>query len=426
MRRRIVRAIAGVTAVALALFGLPLALAVQRVYRDDEVIRLERVATAATQVVSEELGGTDPAELPREPSTRLALYDPRGRRISGAGPAVADDATRRALAGRVADGTRPGRLVVAVPVARRERVIGAVRAERSDAIVTRRAWRTRAVMAAIALGVLALATALALLVARRLVRPVDALAGAAERLGDGDFVSRAGGGGVPELERAAGALNDTAQRLGAMVERERAFSANASHQLRTPLTALRLDLESGQAAGDGTAAIARALVEVDRLEETIETLLAAARDAGPPDQQVDLAALLEDVRADWHARLAASDRPLRVVAPEAPLLARATPGAVREILDVLLDNAHRHGAGAVTVGAREAPGGVVVEVRDEGPGVAGDVEAIFARRSPAAAGHGVGLALARSLAAGDGGRLVLNGPGRGPTFSLFLHAPPGA
>ncbi len=423
MRRRIVRAILAVTAAALALFGLPLALAVQRVYRDEEVIRLQRVATAATQSIGEEPGGADPAELPRAGATRLSLYGPGGRRISGAGPARADAVTRRALAGRVSDASGSKTLIAAVPVARRERVVGAVRAERSDAVVARRVWRTRAAMAAIALAVLALAAGLSLLLARRLVRPIDALADAATRLGEGDFTSRADGAGVPELDAAAGALNHTAQRLGAMVERERAFSADASHQLRTPLTALCLDLEAGQATGATAADLDRALVEVDRLEDTISTLLAAARDAGPAGQRIDIALLLDEAREAWHGRLAADARPLRTSIVDEPLVACATPGAVRQILEVLLDNAHRHGGGAVTVSARAARGAVVVEVSDEGAGVSGDPDAVFARRSPAAAGHGVGLALARSLAAADGGRLVLKRPGPGPTFSLLLHAP---
>ena len=423
MRRRIVRAIIAVTAVALALFGLPLAIAVKRVYRDEEVIRLQRAATAATQSISEEPGGADPAELPRAGSTRLSLYAADGRRLSGAGPARADAVTRGALAGRVSDASGSGTLIAAVPIARRERVVGAVRAERSDAVVSRRVWRTRAAMAAIALAVLALAAGLSLLLARRLVRPIDALADAATRLGDGDFTNRADGAGVPELDAAAAALNHTAQRLGAMVERERAFSADASHQLRTPLTALRLDLEAGQATGATPADLDRALIEVDRLEDTISTLLAAARDAGPADQRIDVALLVDEARQVWHGRLAADARPLRVSVVDEPLVACATPGAVRQILDVLLDNAHRHGSGAVTVSARAARGAVVVEVSDEGAGVSGDPDAVFARRSPAAAGHGVGLALARSLAAADGGRLVLQRPGPGPTFSLLLHAP---
>jgi len=227
MRRRVVRAIVAVTAVALALFGLPLAVAVQRVYRDEEVIRLQRVATAATQSISEEPGGADPASC-RAPARRGS---PSTGRTAGAS-ADRPGARRR---GHPAGAGRPGERCIRHGDAHRRRPDrsararrGRVRAERSDAVVARRVWRTRAAMAAIALAVLALVWGLSLLLARRLVRPIDALADAATRLGEGDFASRASASGVPELDAAAGALNDTAQRLGTMVERERAFSADAS------------------------------------------------------------------------------------------------------------------------------------------------------------------------------------------------------
>lgn len=412
MRRRLVRVIVAVTALALLLFGLPLAFAVQRVYHDEEVIRLQRVATDATQSVAEEAPGIDPVELPTVAGTQIALYGPAGRRLAGRGPALADAVVRRALAGRASDAAPDGRLVVAVPVARREAVVAVVRAERPESVVAHRVRRAWLLMCAIALGVLAVVAVIAAVLARRLVAPVDALASSARRLGDGDFASRAPSSGVPELDAAAGALNQTAQRLGDMVERERAFSSDASHQLRTPLTALRLDLERGQ--------IDRALKQVDRLEETVATLLAAARDGGSPAEPAAVAPLLDELERTWRGPLAADGRPLRVVVEDGPLSVLSAPGAVQQILGVLLDNAHRHGAGTVTVRARRAGSAVAIDVSDEGPGLTGDPESVFARRSPAASGHGIGLSLARSLAVADGGRLVLTGTGPGPTFSLLL------
>jgi signal transduction histidine kinase len=99
--------------------------------------------------------------------------------------------------------------------------------------------------------------------------------------------------------------------------------------------------------------------------------------------------------------------------------ARATPDIIAEILDVLLDNAHRHGAGTVTLTLRAVDTSFAIEVRDEGEGVA-DPERAFERREPRSAGHGIGLALARSLAHADGGRLVLTMPGPRPVFTLLL------
>jgi signal transduction histidine kinase len=100
-------------------------------------------------------------------------------------------------------------------------------------------------------------------------------------------------------------------------------------------------------------------------------------------------------------------------------VARAAPGSVRQILDVLLSNACLHGAGAVTATVRESGSFLAVDVHDEGDGVA-DAQEAFRRRSPSADGHGIGLALASSLAHAEGGGLALRASGRAPTFTLTL------
>lgn len=417
MRRRLAAAIVGVTAGALLLFGLPLALVVTRVYRDEELIRLQRLATAATQAIGPRLDPSDPPELATAGGVvSFGLYGRDGRRQQGQGPSPADAAVRAALGGRVSQSTGDGRLVVAVPVARSERVIGAVRADRSSRVVRERARTAWLIMAVIAAGVLLLGSVIAVLLARRLTRPVEALARAVRRLGDGDFATPASRSGIAELDAAATALDSTALRLGALVDRERAFSADASHQLRTPLTALRLDLEAG--------ATARALAQVDHLQETVTTLLDAARDDADLGRRAELGPLLADVRAAWSGRLAAGGRPLRLaIAGDLPSAA-AGAGAVRQILQVLVENATVHGAGAVTVTARTVGGAIAIDVTDEGPGIAGDLKAIFERRGASSQGTGIGLSLARSLATADGGRLVAQRSGPSPTFTLLLVAAP--
>lgn len=418
MRRRLAAAIVGVTAGALLLFGLPLALAVTRIYQDEELIRVQRSAAAATDVIGPRIGAADPTELPSSGSERLGLYDRAGRLSAGRGPAKADVAVRLALRGRVGQSTSGGRLVVAVPVARSERVIGVIRADRTNDAVHARARAAWRIMAGIAVAVLALVSAIAVLVARRMIRPVAALTVAVRKLGDGDFGTRASPSGVPELDEATAALNSTAGRLGDLVERERAFSANASHQLRTPLTAIRLDLEAGDAG--------RALAHVDWLQDTITTLLDAARDTRVAGERLPLAPLLTEVHTIWSGRLAAAGRPLRIVLPEDLPAVLATHGAVRQILQVLVENACEHGAGPVVVAARATSGAVAIDISDAGAGVAGDTEAIFQRRASAAQGGGIGLSLARSLAAADGGRLVLQREGPAPTFTLLLRSAAGS
>jgi signal transduction histidine kinase len=251
---------------------------------------------------------------------------------------------------------------------------------------------------------------------------VKQLAAAAGRLGDGDFAARAGRAGIPEIDAAAAALDTTAERLGELLQRERAFSAHASHQLRTPLTGLRVQLEAATLAPDADlrAALAEALQSVDQLEQTIDDLLTLARDVGLRAGPLDLRGLFDEVNVRWHGPLADAGRPLRtVVQPDLPD-AIASPAAMRQILDVLVANAVEHGAGTVTVAARAAGGGIAIEVSDEGPGIAADAGDVFAPRTDPSTGRGIGLGLASSLAAAEGGRLLLGGHGPGPIFRILF------
>ncbi len=300
-----------------------------------------------------------------------------------------------------------------------------VRASEADSVVTARVRRAWLVMAALGSVVLATAAVVARWQAHRLSRPVGSLVTATTRLGEGDFAVRAGRCGIPELDVAAAAIDATAERLGRALSRERAFSADASHQLRTPLTGLRLRLENAAASSgaDLDQAVDDALTEVDRLESTIDDLLALARDTGSQRGAVDIPSLFSDLEQAWHGALAAEGRPLRMTVDDGLPEMTASAAAVRQILDVLVANAAEHGKGTVTVRARRSVGGVIIDVSDEGPGVEGDPEHAFERRSDPRSGRGLGLALARSLAEAEGARLLLRSPGSVPTFSLLMVAP---
>jgi signal transduction histidine kinase len=264
------------------------------------------------------------------------------------------------------------------------------------------------------------ATGAALVLGRRLAGPLERSAATARRLGEGDFSVRTQRSGVPEVDAVAVALNLTAQRLDDLVSRERAFSADASHQLRTPLAALRIELEALELRGDASPELAAALAQVERLQRTVETLLAVARDVTRHEAAAELPALVEELEARWRGRLAADGRPLRTAVRAHEATTSAAAAVVREILDVLVDNGRSHGAGAVTVVVRDADGSLAIDVGDEGAGFAGDPEAAFARRSAAGDGHGIGLTLARSLAEAEGGRLTVSRPGPEPRLTLLL------
>jgi signal transduction histidine kinase len=418
VRRRLVLAIAGVAAAAVALFALPLGVALRESYRDDELLRLQRDTFAAARHI--DLGATpgDPIELPRTGDT-LAVYDRAGRRVAGSGPSRADTFVRQTFAsGKPVEAATDAELRVALPLLVHERLTGAVRATRPDAAVARRTHRAWLLLAALGLVLIAMATAVAVVLARRLSAPLERLAAGARRLGEGDFAARAPRTGVDEVDEVAGALDATAARLDDMVARERAFTADASHQLRTPLAALRIELEAMQLHGDETPELETALGQVDRLQGTVETLLAVARDAPRATAEADLTALVDELADRWREPLAAESRPLRTQAGTGPALARASPAVVGEILDVLLSNALRHGSGAVTVRVRRRDKTLAVDVSDEGPGPPGDPELAFARRSGGTEGHGIGLALARSLAHAEQGRLTAERA----TFTLLLPA----
>jgi signal transduction histidine kinase len=420
MRGRILRAIVGVTALAVVVLSVPLGLAVASVYRDQAVRRLVDDATQAATLVSAPPTASDPAELPTpEDGARLSVYGADGRRVSGPGPAAADPVTRMALGGHVGSSSTGAEVVAAVPVGSQEQVVGAVRSALSQATVDGRVHRAWLVLVGLGLAAIGLAAAVAVLQARRLSRPLDALGAAAARLGGGDFSVEVPPSGVAEIDTVAGSLNATAARLAVVLDRERAFSADASHQLRTPLTALRLRLEGALLAGDGMRlAVTAALDEIDRLQRTVEELLELARDTPGDRRPLDLAALCADQEGRWRAALGAH-RPLRLELPASLPPVPVSASAMRQILDVLLDNAAVHGAGTVRVVAGELPGGVHVDVGDEGE-VMLDPARVFARRTSGGGGRGIGLALARSLAEAEGGRLLLQRAGPGPVFRLVL------
>lgn len=421
MRRRILTAIVVVAAVVVVGFGVPLGIAVQQLYRNEAVVRLEReAARAGAQVPSTFSTSSDPVELP-EPDvhTRVGVYSPDGTRLLGAGPDRGGAQVVEAAKGRIAE-SDGGPLIVATPLSTDERVFAVVRAELPADAIADRVHRVWLLMCALGAALLAVAAVVGRALSGRIARPVADLALASEQLGQGDFTVRLARSGIAELDAAADNLGVTAERLGRLIQRERAFSADASHQLRTPLTGIRLHLESALATPsvDPQAAMSTALGEVDRLESTIDDLLTLARDVDTGRAQIDLHEVLGAIERTWHGRLAALGRPLRVDVGVGAETAYASPGAVAQILDVLVSNAAEHGRGVIRLSSHQVGGGVAIDVSDDGQ-VTADVNRIFERRS--AGGHGIGLALARSLAEVEGARLRLQATGPPVIFRLTLR-----
>jgi len=263
------------------------------------------------------------------------------------------------------------------------------------------------------------------LLARRLARPLERLRADAARIGDGDFTTEPTRSGLPEIDDVAATLATTAGRLGDLIEREQAFSADVSHQLRTPLAGLRLQIESEllHPGGDSRRVLESALADVDRLEATIGDLLALARDMEPTARQpFPLNELLAEVETRWGVVYRTARRPLHIARPDAQVEVRTSRTAASQIVDVLLDNAIKHATGSVDVSVRALEHAVTISVSDEGPGIT-DRSELFQRRPSAASGTGIGLALAQRLATVEGGRLRVTRTTPGATFELTLPTP---
>lgn len=425
MRGRITRSILFVAGLVVLGLGVPLAIVVQRFYEDSAVVDLQRRAAMATAEIALPLTPDNISKAANEPDSPgvFSVYDATGRRLHGTGPADGDDPVRQAVKGNPSSDHGHDELVVATPITDRdsEKVIGAIRVTQPVEVVAGQARRAWLLMGAVVAGVFAVAVAIAKSQARRLSEPIARLADQAVGLGRGDFAARLAPSGITEVDTVAAALDDSAARLAELLARERSFSADVAHQLRTPLAGLRLRLEHALRSEDQRRPVEGALAEVGRLEATVEHLLALARDARQASAPLAVTGLLHAVDERWQPRFAHAGRRLTVQEGGRLPGVNASDVSIGQVLDVLIDNALRHGGGAVGVRARAAAGGLVIEVDDEGPGIAEDrLSAVFDRHE--GSGDGIGLALARTITEAEGGRLLAV-RGHPPCFHLILPVP---
>lgn len=416
MRGRIVTLAVSAAVLAIVLFGVPLGVAVAGYYVDDARASLEQGAdTAALTVVPSLLRGEVPRALPNlGAGTSVALYVDGSRR-AGSGPSrlsasLAPD--------EVVSADTSSELVLMASVGDGRRVVGIVRVATSRGSIYQRAVLTWLVMAG--LGVVAVAGVwlLARRQARRLASPLEDLSGAAYELGAGNFTVTTKRSGIAEIDSVGASLDTTAQRLSDLVARERAFSADASHQLRTPLAGLRLELEAALDLPDSELrpSITAALVSADQLAETVTDLLDLARDVPARAGLGPVGSLLTQHERDWGGLLADQGRELLLSVPDDVAGRLVVAPVLRQIVAVLVDNALRHGRGTVTIAVRDLGAAIGVDVSDEGPGVNGDDPL---SRPAGGVRHGIGLPLARRLAEAESGRLWL-AVAVPPTFTLVL------
>jgi signal transduction histidine kinase len=421
VRRRITLTAAATALLAVLLLAVPLAVFAARGYITDE--RLELQKAAATAAASARGDRLNVSTLRIDRSEIIAsIYDSSGHLIDGPGPPQGDALVLAAMRGAEATATTANTIAVAAPVSDGDRVSGVVVLRTDLGAAHHRALIACLVIAAIGAAAVLIAALGARTVARRLSAPIERLCAGARDLGAGNLDVRVAASGVAEFDVLAATLNDAAARIQSMIARERSLSAEVSHQLRTPLSGLRLELERLQQSYPTDPRVEQALHSSDRLADTVTDIIALARDLSQ-GQQCSVADLLAEVTQRWHALLAERTRPLRVTTENGvPSEVAISMAAATQILDILIDNARTHGRGAVTVHARALDTAVAFAVSDEGDGPDREAHQLFADRDGSRPG-GIGLPFARRLAEAEGARVTLTSL-TPPTFSLVVSGPP--
>ena len=446
MRNRLLLSYLTITVVVLVAFGVPLGIAFGNSERRQLQNGLQHDAFALGLRTERALGAGTPEALATlaplvtayqaDTGGRVVVVDAQGYSVADSDPPPGTAATDRrffadreefatALAGTDNTGRRYSETLgteleyVVVPVVSSGKVVGAVRLSYPASFVESRVRRVWLIIAGAALFILILVFFVSLALARSVARPLEELEGTAVRLGDGDLGARAAVPNKPEEIRVlAERFNQTAERLELLVNSQRAFVADASHQLRTPLAAMRLRIEnlSYDVGPEANEDVEGALAEVERLARLVDALLALARaeQAESAPESIVLADLLAECVGAWGPLVASKDVRIELDVP-AELVVAATPGNLDQVFDNLINNALEVAPreSALDIRATREGDAIMVRFGDAGPGMSEEQRArAFDRfwRAPNArrgGGSGLGLAIIRQLVVIDGGDVEL-------------------
>lgn len=440
--------------VVILALGIPLTVNLQqRATTELENRALIQAQGIATQIGAENIGNPERLDqivnqAAAQVGGRVIAVDAEGFLVADSDGPVAPDAfyatsgrpeIGQALSGtpfsEIRDSVDLGHdiMATAVPIQDEGQLVGAVRITRSVQQVNDNVRNVTLGLVAIGIAALGAGMLLAFWLAGSLSRPLTRLAAAAKRLGEGDLSARAGDvSGASEVEELGRSFDEMADRLERSVQAQREFVANASHQLRTPLTAMKLRLEGAiEDAPDDElrGRLEAADREVDRLSDIVDRLLVMAREIEEGiSSQVDLRDAVDRAVTRWSER--AGMRDSTVLARGDGGSARVDPTDLDQILDNLLDNATSYAPGEVTLESGGSDGWVFVAVQDRGPGIASEdlarvTERFYRGRGVPSGGSGLGLAIARQLAEKWGGTLrVESAEGQGTRVEIRLDAAP--
>jgi len=468
LRARLILAAAYLLTVAVVVLEVPLAVSIDRADTSEFTATVLSNAAIVSARISDDLASLQAAATPVPQATppmsaivsdaasrlgaRIVVVDQQGRMVidtSGeAAPgtvymtserpefAAAIQGGRITTAQRFSQSARQALLLVTVPVVHNAQSIGAVRVSDSLGAIRARVHRTWIGLGLIGFVVILVGLGLAWLLATSLAHPVRRLEEAAVRLGRGELDARAEPAGPAEVATLARSFNQMAGALSANLIAQRDFVANASHQLRTPLTGLRLRLEAIEQLG-GLAAedAAKAEAELDRLAGLVQDLLklAQASSVESTGSRLDLAEVANQAVERWKGPAAESGKHVSVRA-DGPSFVWIDRDDIGHVLDNLLENSIRYcpqGATVRVAVADEANGGPAVVVSDDGPGIPqGERDRVFERfyrgstGRRAGPGTGLGLAIVAELVSRWGGDVGLSGSTDGTGTSVEVILPP--
>ena len=446
-------AFAYILVVVFIALGVPLAVNLnQRATLELETEALIQAQGIAARIGAENMEVRNRGVLESLVRESAALVGGRVIVVDADGILIADSAGRLNLGENYANGARPeidaalsgqpdsqirfseelgmDLLATGVPIQDEQFLVGAVRITKPMSEVRSQTRRATLGLLAVALAGLASGLLLAWALASSFARPLRRLADASERLGAGDLSARSERvRGAEEIQQLGRSFDEMADRLERTVRAQREFVANASHQLRTPLTGMKLRLESAIDDADDPDVrrqLEAAELEVDRMAEIVDRLLVMARqiEEGQPTN-VDLGDALTRAVGRWEER--ASQRGASLLTRGDGGDAQANPTDVDQILDNLLDNAIAYAPGEIVLETARVDGAYVVSVQDRGPGIQAEerervTDRFYRGRAAPTGGSGLGLAIARELAEKWGGSLDVRSSEVGTRIELRLRA----
>ena len=423
MRRQLSLLVLAVTSMVVVSFTVPLGLLVRQQAESRALAGSQRTgqAVAAGLAVASYLSPDLPVSVVElvvavsgEDVTSVFLPDGS---VVGL-PAESSAAVEQARSGRALTADAAGGVEALVPVASGSGAL-VVRTWVSEAQLRHGVVAAWLILAGLAVLLVLAGVALADRLGAALVRPVSALAAAARRMASGDLQARVEPAGPSEITDAGYAFNQLAERVDNLVAAERESLADLSHRLRTPLTALRLQVESLPEAGG-------LLEDVDALGHQVDQLIAEARRLSPAagPRRTDLCEVARQRAAFWQVLAEEQERLATIAVTPGPLWVALAEGELGAAVDTLLENVFTHTpAGTryeVSVSV-PSPGLALLVVEDEGPGF--PHQDVAERGSSGAGSSGLGLDIARRAARRTGGDLKLAGrPGGGARVEVtFRH-----